>query len=354
MRTLTKLVLNNLGFLDSIPIEFSQLRNLRHLDLSGCSNLTALPNTFSELLQLQYLLLRECISLSIPPDILGEISTLEYVDFEGCRNLVALPLAIPYQMHLRYLNLIDTGLSELPDCLEILDHLEQLKIGSPRLTKLPICLGKLKGLTELVLDGCSALRRILPQEIEAPKIKFLAIKQSPICSFTFQDKESVLRDLSLNSTSISEICIPEGVLSRLETIDLSQNSVLMKVNILPSALVNLDLSSCPKLKTLTTLSNLANLKFIRVSYCIDLETLNVGGLISLQEIEARGCCKLKRLEGLSKCGRLDRLNISTDTRTIWNDIGVLWVSISICARVFMYPELYGIWWCTGVGVSLYI
>lgn len=26
---------------------------------------------------------------------------------------------------------------------------------------------------------------------------------------------------------------------------------------------------------------------------------------------------------MSKCGRLDRLNISTDTRTIWNDIGVL-------------------------------
>jgi hypothetical protein len=65
MITLTKLALKNIGFLQSLPIDFSQLRNLKHLDLSCCSNLTKMPKTFSELLQLQYLALQNCFRLSI-------------------------------------------------------------------------------------------------------------------------------------------------------------------------------------------------------------------------------------------------------------------------------------------------
>jgi Leucine-rich repeat (LRR) protein len=106
----SKIVLKNITFLQSLPIAFRELKNLRHLDLSGCSNLTQMPNSFSELMHLQYLVLRDCIKLSIPIDILGNMSSLEYVDFKGCSKLKYLPTGIANQRSLRYLNLLYTDL----------------------------------------------------------------------------------------------------------------------------------------------------------------------------------------------------------------------------------------------------
>lgn len=329
MRTLTRLVLKNLEPLESLPIDFSQLKNLRHLDLSGCYNLSELPKTFSHLMQLQYLSLQNCMNLSIPLDILGEISTLEYVNFKGCDNLIGLPKGIPYQKHLRYLNLLRTRLLKLPGNLEMLDKLEQLIIGSHKLKKLPLSMANLRGLEELFLINCSGLEHILPEGIAADNIKILAIDGCPIGNFSFQDKGNVdvenfgtrfLTDFTLRNTSITEICIPEKAYPSLETIDLSTNIRLMQVHSLPSALVSLNLENCIELKTLTNLSNLVNLKFLFINRCLGLETLNVEGLIFLEDIEAEKCWKLKSIEGLSELERLNCLNISTNTRVIWNVI----------------------------------
>jgi Leucine-rich repeat (LRR) protein len=172
MRTLTRLVLKNLRSLQSLPIDFSELQNIRHLDLSGCYNLSKLPSTFSELMQLQYLALQDCMNLSIPLDIFGEISTLEYVNFKGCEKMVGLPEGIPYQKHLRYLNLLHTSLLQLPGKLEILDHLEQLIIGTHQLKELSLSMANLRGLKELFLIDCSGLKRILPKELQQRISKF--------------------------------------------------------------------------------------------------------------------------------------------------------------------------------------
>ena len=151
MKLLNKIVLKNVTFLQSLPIDFSELKSLRHLDLSGCTNLTKLPNSFSKLTHLQYLALRDCKNLSMPTDILGEISTLEYVDFEGCAKLIYWPKAMAYQRSLRYLNLLRTQLLQLPMNLELFDMLEQLRIGSSQLTELQHSIGKLTRLEELIL-----------------------------------------------------------------------------------------------------------------------------------------------------------------------------------------------------------
>jgi Leucine-rich repeat (LRR) protein len=291
--------------------------------------LTELPNTFSELLQLQYLSLQHCFNLSIPLDILGEISTLEYVDFQGCAQLVCLPERIPYQSHLRYLNLRGTDLLQLPENLAILDKLEQLTIGSPALTELPLSVANLKGLTELFLIKCSGLEHILPKGIAASNIKILAIESCPIANFSFQDQGKagvenlhlrvemgVLRDFTLKNTAISEISNPEGVYPRIESMDLSENNKLMRVNALPSTLVSLNMQKCWGLKTLTSLSNLGNLKFLNINGCVNLETLNVEGLTSLEEIKAEKCWKLRRIEGLNQREQLTCLDVSTDNRVL--------------------------------------
>ena len=88
----------------------------------------------------------------------------------------------------------------------------------------------------------------------------------------------VLRDFTMKNTSISEICIPEGVYSSLETVDLSHNSRLMQVYGLPSKLVRLNLQGCSRLETLTHLSNLVNLKFLNRYGFLALKTLNLKDL----------------------------------------------------------------------------
>ena len=107
-----------------------------------------------------------------------------------------------------------------------------------------------------------------------------------------------LRDLILKNTSIAEISIPEGVYPSLETIDLSENSRLMRVNGLPSAVVSLNLQNCPELKILTSLSKLQNLKYLNINDCCNLKTLNMEGVASMEEFKAEGCWDLQRIEYL--------------------------------------------------------
>lgn len=315
MKSLQKIVLKNIKSLKELPIDFGELKRLTHLDLSGCTNLTRLPSSFFKVQQLQYLALRQCSKLIFSENFLGETSTLEYADFKGCAKLIHFPAClISSQRSLRYLNLLSTSLFQFPEMLELV-NLERLRIGSPDLQNLPSNLGRLE---ELVLIECQKLKCI--------SIKVLAIESCPIAEFSFHDQETVnvsmpvLRDFTLKKTSISQIYITETVAPRLETADLSRNAWLTQVNGLPSTLVTLNLEGCSRLKTLTNLSNLVNLKSLNINGCVTLETLDVNGLTLLEEIKAEACLKLHSIEQLSDLQRLNSLRISTDNIVFWRDI----------------------------------
>jgi Leucine-rich repeat (LRR) protein len=348
IKTPSKIVLKNITFVQSLPIGFGELKSLRHLDLSSCTNLTELPKSFSELMHLQYLVLRDCIKLAIPIDFLGNMSSLEYVDFKGCCKLKYLPTGIENQRCLRYLNLLYTDL-KWPLNIELPEKLQRLRIGNLRVkrlvggslhhhqalrehvqgTELRQSLGDLRPLKELkdlILIDFDGADGILWEEIAGPNMKVLVIRDCPISIFSFKEQRTMhiamgaLIDFTLTETRISEMCIPEGVLPSLETLDLSYNRALMQVKYLPSTLVRLNLQGCVRLKALINLSNLVDLKFLCISRCEELETLNVEGLTSLEEIQAEACRELKSIEGLSQLERLKYLRISTITGVIWNDI----------------------------------
>ena len=222
--------------------------------------------------------------------------------------------------------------------MEHLDNLEQIKVGSPALKEIPLTVAKLRDLRELYLIRCCHLRKILAEGTVAPNIEILAVDGCPIANFSFQeqgllDVENIhmrvgmrLRDLILKNTSIAEVSIPEGVYPSLETIDLSENSRLMHVNGLPSAVVSLNLQNCPELKILISLSKLQNLKYLNINDCCNLKTLNMEGLALLEEFKAERCWELKRIEGLSRQERMNCLHISTDNTNLWKDIGEFLVS----------------------------
>ena len=218
MTKLEKLALRNFNTLQSLPINFGELKKLTYLNLSGCTNLTQLPKFFSQLLQLQYLILRDCGKLSIPLDILGEISTLEYIDFKGCVSLVHLPLAVASQRSLRYLNLVDTGVVKME--LELPKNLEHLRIGNPCLKEVFLSVNGWTKLKELILFGCRNLKsinapiekftqlerlliyksavHIVPEGVAALEyIKSLVIEGCPVRNFSFKIRhESYLANYS--------------------------------------------------------------------------------------------------------------------------------------------------------------
>lgn len=366
LKYLNKIVLKNIPFVQSLPIDFSNLKCLRHLDLTGLTHLTELPTSLT-LSPLQHLVLRGCKNLSIPVDFLGEISTLEFIDFKGCVQLELLPRGIPKQTRLRYLNLLDTRLLELPPNLELLDNVEQLRIGSPELTKLPDSVASLKGLKELILSGCINLVDIRPIEklkhlerleiyestdhlppgiLKLKNIKVLTIVGYAEAEFSFQthadvvnhDVMEALRDFTLSKTSISSIHIPTEVFPRLEIVDLSYSPNLSQVQGFPSTLVSLSLESCSSLKTLTNLSNLVHLKFLNINGCEELESLNVEGLRSLEEINAEKCWKLQNIEGFNDLELVNFLSVSTsmDGRLFSDPLIVL--NILKCWRSLQQPQ----------------
>lgn len=185
-------------------------------------------------------------------------------------------------------------------------------------------LRRLKELKELVFIRFRGQERILWKEIAGPNMEVLVISDCPISTFSFKKGTmqvgTVLRDFTLSGTDITKIHIHGDVLPSLETLDLSGNRKLKKVENLPSTLLRLNLQGCSQLKTITSLSNLVDLKVLKANQCSVLETLNVEDLISLEEIQAEACWELKSIQGLSQRDRLKCLRISTDTRAIWNDI----------------------------------
>ncbi|KAH9303673.1 hypothetical protein KI387_008077 [Taxus chinensis] len=379
LKSLVKIVLKNIKGMPSLPIKFEESRNLRHVDLSGCSDLEELPHSFTELLQLQYLALRDCNKLLLRD--LGKISTLEYLDFGGCYSLKQLPRGTIAQRSLKYLNLLNTGIEQLPENLEQLKNLEQLYIGSHVLRSLPSSLNNLRELTDLILWEClnlcdisksveqlSHLERLsirnsgvstFPDPIVCANIKVLDVQycptkneelkinagKMPLNNFQIQGSvdhrelalkvdhdnrvSSSLTILMIKHCFMSKICISTdmGLFPNLEMVDLSNSQRLTAIEGLPGNLIRLNLMNCPALKTLTCLSKLASLKYLNISGCDGVETLNVKSLVSVEVIKAEECWKLHSIEGLGELQKLSHFQISTDN-LVWRGILTFYSSIS--------------------------
>ncbi|XP_059076410.1 disease resistance protein RPP2B-like [Cryptomeria japonica] len=360
-KNLVKLILQNIEDMMTLPFKFEEVRNLRHVDLSGCTNLKVLPDCFTEeLLQLQYLALRDCRNLILRN--LGKISTLEYLDCEGCSMLNELPEGMEAQKSLKHLNVLRTELTKLPQHLEQLENLEELLIGSSKLIELPSSLYTLSRLTDLALLGCTKLFYIdnsieklvhlerfriyncglkaLPERIAWMNMKISDVQDCPLGSNhlvigvdsanispdssqvqrnidhgAHHNCSSCLTDLIIRDSQILKIDIPraESLFPKLEIVDLSSNIYLREIGRLPGSLITLNLTNCSELRTLACLSNLAGLKVLDISGCIELETLNVEGLNSMEVIKADMCWKLQSIQGLGQLQKLSYFQISVDS-----------------------------------------
>ncbi|KAH9289651.1 hypothetical protein KI387_033768 [Taxus chinensis] len=159
LKALKHLELSHCEGLTSLPDHFGQLINLQHIDLSCCQTLSQLPLSFCQLRKLKILDLRDCKNLVIEPNIFGDITTIEELNFEGCEKLRQVPIHLVCQRSMKKLNLLGTNLQEIPENIDQLEKLEHLTIESPFLRSVPSSLGNLRYLNLLVLFNCPQLTK---------------------------------------------------------------------------------------------------------------------------------------------------------------------------------------------------
>nr|XP_034892116.1 putative disease resistance protein RGA3 [Populus alba] len=102
----------------------SKLKHLRYLDLSR-SDLVTLPEEVSALLNLQTLILEYCRQLASLPD-LGNLKHLRHLNLQGTFRIKRLPESLERLINLRYLNIKDTALTEMPPHIGQLTKLQTL------------------------------------------------------------------------------------------------------------------------------------------------------------------------------------------------------------------------------------
>ncbi|RIA05763.1 hypothetical protein BRARA_K01471 [Brassica rapa] len=257
---------------------FSKAPNLLRLNLEGCTSLERLSEEMETMESLVFLNLRGCTSLSHLPQM--NLSSLKTLILSGCAKLYRFQLI---SENLESLYLDGTAIEDLPSDIVKLQRLVLLNLKEcKRLRSLPECIGKLKALEELILSGCSNLETF-------PNV---------------EDSMENFRVLLLDGTSILEVPkILPGINSLLflRRISFSGNGVISSLGSDISRMYHLkwlDLNSCEKLRSLSTLP--PNLQWLDAHGCISLQTVSspLAFIIPTEQIHNTftftftKCCKL--------------------------------------------------------------
>ncbi|XP_037493759.1 LOW QUALITY PROTEIN: disease resistance protein RPV1 [Jatropha curcas] len=268
----TKLALLNLEDCESIRSlpSFLQLENLEILNLRGCSKLEECPEIPCNLRDLN---LSKTAIKQLPSSI-GHCSQLVALLLSGCTKLQKLPDCIGQLQSLEYIDFTDLKFSKLPNNFGYLKSLKKLDVRGSGIKTLPSSFNQLSRLKRLCFEGC----------------KGLTVWSSSLSGL------NDLRKLYLGNCGISEIPESIGSLVSLKELYLNGNdfeSIPASIKQL-SHLETLRLDDCKRLRYLPELpgtrsfsaSNCTSLEFVSFSSFPKAETedgiqLNFGNCIKL-------------------------------------------------------------------------
>ena len=152
---------------DKLPEEIELMSSLRDLILENCQNLITLPKSIFKLKKLEKLYLGGCLNLSELPQLnfsKDKLENLQHLDlsYTYLKNIL---FDGYYGDKLKYLNISNTDISFIPDCVGDFKNLTTLNLGGCRkLSTLPETIGSLKKLQFLYLNECTKFQR-LPRSI---------------------------------------------------------------------------------------------------------------------------------------------------------------------------------------------
>jgi Leucine-rich repeat (LRR) protein len=276
--------------------------------------------------------------LTISTETLGNINTLEYIDFSVCGGIQVLPPQVAHQRSLKKLNLDNTNLKELPIAIGKLNILEVLWLESPLLNTVPPSIGDLRNLKELNIWHCPDLKCLPASVAHLTQLAKLTLWDCALRQLPFKRKRETMRtssnvDSSRDFTNVdssrdftrlsSNPCLlmdrreiaqgsfDESVCPNLQHLIIEQCDELVDVETLPNTLIQLELNICYNLKTLEGLCGLVKLKNLHINWCVALEELpSIETLVSLEELWVSRCVTLKSIKGLASLTKLRILNVS--------------------------------------------
>ncbi|XLT60594.1 hypothetical protein HN873_053198, partial [Arachis hypogaea] len=260
--------------------------NLASLDISR-NHFVTLPKCFNRLYMsmvpnLESLSIDNCKSLIRVHESVGTLNKLVTLNLMFCSNLNTLPTRFKLKS-LR--NLLLTGCSKLrkfPEIVENMEHLEEILLQGTAIKELPQSIEYLVGLKSLFLDSCQNLEH-LPSSIQ--KLQYLTTLNLSYCS--------KLQELPKLPPNTKYLDINFSMVPNLESLSLDNCRSLIKVHESVGTLdklVTLNLLFCSNLKTFPSRFMLKSLRTLLLTGCSKLKKFPeiVGNMEHLEEILLQG------------------------------------------------------------------
>ncbi|XP_040960961.1 disease resistance-like protein DSC1 isoform X3 [Gossypium hirsutum] len=267
------------------------LKSLKLLNLRDCKSLRTLPTKIG-MESLETLILSGCSSLIMFPEIDGKMEFLKTLDLSGCYRLESLLENLQQSKILEELDLSETSITEPPSFIFQLKNIKILSFNgckgpsSKLRPSLPSLFKVLQGrrtnpmarmlplLSDLDLSGNNFIS--IPASLtRLSKLKSLKLSNCNMCALGEADIHglSSLRYLYLRGNNFITIPLALTQLSRLEFLALSSCIKLKSLPELPTSVKDVRIDDCASLKVVASLSNVSNLvdlDFIRAINCFKL------------------------------------------------------------------------------------
>lgn len=273
MGCLTKMDFTDCHFLSEVP-DISGIPHLMILYLDNCINLIKIHDSVGFLSDLEELIATGCSNLKAIP-LAFKLASLRELSFSECLGLATFPEILCEMGNLKYLNLWQTAIEELPFSIGNLRGLESLNLMEcTKLDKLPSSICTLPRLKEIQADSCR--RFDISIECEDPGQLRLTVSPNKVylylssCNLTTEHLVACLNgfanmvyfDISYNNFTVLPACIKECI--HLKTLLLNNCKQLQDILVIPPKLEDIDALNCTSLTSQSSsvlLSQVSSLMF---------------------------------------------------------------------------------------------
>ncbi|XP_024982892.1 putative disease resistance protein At4g19050 [Cynara cardunculus var. scolymus] len=279
--------------LDSVDKNFLKFNKLQSLNLSN--TMISTTPLLKQIKELTHLFLRDCKNLGRLRG-LTSVTSLQTLDLSGSTDFEEFhESSLKSLVSLRTLNLTETAIESLPSNIA---NPRYLYLKSCRLLERLSCFESLVDLEVLDLSGSEKLYEIQKDFFNhMTHLRVLNLSETNVDDLPSLSNLSNLRELLL-SRCAALVHLPslESV-TKLEVLDVSECRALKDIgddsfkNM--TRLQRLDLSET-KIKSLPSLSNLTNLRYLLLKNCTNLQNLELkDSLFNLEELNLSGITSLK-------------------------------------------------------------